>query len=91
MIENDTRDYIHVQVSFPISPKGPYETNDPRETTVGAVLNAAMTHFEVHNDSQFRYLLSYDGIEQKDSTTIGSLAGEKEQVRFNLIKKITQG
>jgi hypothetical protein len=82
---------IHVRVSFPITKKGPYEVEDPSETTVGTVLTGAMNHFEVHNDSQFTYVLAHDGQEEKDSATIGSIAGTAREVRFTLVKKLIQG
>lgn len=82
---------IEVHVSFPISKHGPYNTAVTPETTVGAVLQAAMTHFEVKDDSQFTYVLAFDGLEQSSTVTIGSLAGDAHDVRFTLVKKITQG
>ena len=82
---------IHVRVSFPISKKGAYEHEDPADTSVGTVLAAAMHHFEVQNDTQFTYVLSFDGLEQNDAFTIGSLAGGHDRVHFTLVKKITQG
>ena len=91
MADEPRHERIHVRVSFPISKKGPYEAEDGPNTTVGTVLEAAMKHFEVENDSQFTYVLSHDGEEQADSTTIGSLAGEHDNIRFTLVKKITQG
>ena len=90
MAEAEKRESVRVRVSFPISKKGPYEADDPRTTTVGTVLGAAMKHFQVENDTQFTYVLTFDGVEQKTSTTIGELAGDKDEVRFNLVKKITQ-
>jgi hypothetical protein len=91
MSEPAHNDQMHVRVSFPITKKGPYEAEDPAETTVGTVLAAAMNHFEVHDDSQFTYVLAHDGQEEKDSTTIGSIAGTAREVRFTLVKKLTQG
>ena len=82
---------IHVRVSFPISKKGPFEEEVVPESTVGAVLASAMHHFEVENDSQFTYVLAHDGQEQPDDVTVGSLAHDTREVRFTLVKKITQG
>ena len=89
MAEKNER--IHIRVSFPISPKGPYEAEDARDTTVATVLAAAMDHFKVEDDSQFSYVLAFDGQEQSGGTTIGSLAGDSDRVEFTLVKKITQG
>jgi len=91
MPETARHDRIEVRVSFPISKKGPYQADVTPDTTVGVVLADAMRHFEVQNDSQFTYVLAFDGLERGDATTIGSLAGDSEEVRFTLVKKITQG
>jgi hypothetical protein len=91
MSENVRKEGIRVLVSFPISKKGQYEAEVAPETTVGVVLADAIRHFEVQNDSQFTYVLAYDGLERSDSLTIGSLAGEKNEIKFTLVKKITQG
>jgi hypothetical protein len=91
MAEHEQRERIEVRVSFPISKKGKYEAEVAPETTVGVLLADAMKHFEVQNDSQFTYVLAFDGLERTDSTTIGSLAGEEDEIKFTLVKKITQG
>ncbi len=91
MVEEEIREDVHVLVSFPISRRGSFEASEPRNTTVEVILTAAMDHFGVENDTQFSYLLSCDGIEQRGSILIGSLAGDRGSVRFTLIKKITQG
>jgi hypothetical protein len=91
MAENHKHEHIHVRVSFPITSKGPYEHEEAADTAVGVVLNAAMQHFKVEDDSQFTYVLSFDGEEQAADVTLTTLAGEHDHVRFTLIKKITQG
>ena len=91
MDEGEKHEKIRVRVTFPISKEGPYTAEVPPETTVGTVLEAAMDHFKVQNDAQFNYVLAHDGEELADSTTIGSLAGKSDEVRFTLVKKITQG
>lgn len=82
---------IHVRVTFPISKKGPFEQTYPESTTIGVVLAAAMEHFEVENDTQFSYVLTFDGVEQAATVTVGSLAGEHDRIQCTLVKKITQG
>jgi len=89
--EPETGKEIKVRVSFPISKRGPYEQEFTPDTTVGIVLADAMKYFEVENDTQFVYVLSYDGREQDPATTLGSLVGHSREVRFTLVKKITQG
>jgi hypothetical protein len=91
MTEPDRHEPIRVRVTFPISKKGPYEPEVAPDTTVGTVLTAAMQHFEVHNDTQFTYVLAHDGKEEGDSVTIGSIADRAHEVHFTLVKKITQG
>ena len=61
MSEESEERKIHVRVSFPISKKGAYEAEDHRKTTVSTVLAAAMEHFKVQDDSQFTYVLAFDG------------------------------
>jgi len=82
---------IQVKVTFPASPKHPYEAKDSPQTTVGQVLTAAMSHFEVHDDTQFNFVLSYEGERKDPATTIGSLADHSDEIRFTLIKVITSG
>ncbi len=82
---------ITVKVTFPISRHGPFVDEVGPVATVGQVLAAAMSHFQVHDDSQFRYVLAHDGKEEPDSVTIGSIVGEQRAVNFTLIKKISQG
>lgn len=83
---------LHVKVTFPIAKKGPFQAEFAVDTAAGVVLNDAKNHFEVQDDSQFNYVLAHDGGEIDDlSVTIGSLAGHARDIRFTLVKKITQG
>lgn len=91
MAEEHHPHQIKVKVTFPASPKHPYEAQDSPQTTVGQVLGAAMSHFEVHDDSQFSYVLSYEGERQDSGTTIGALAEHRDEIKFTLIKVITSG
>lgn len=91
MAEQETGSEITARVSFPISKRGPYEHEFTPGMNVGTVLADAMRYFEVENDTQFVYVLSHDGQEQNPGTTLGSLAGHSREVRFTLVKKITQG
>jgi hypothetical protein len=61
------------------------------EVTVGIVLAGAMQHFAVEDDPQFTYVLAFDGQEVANGTLVGSLECDEHEVRFTLIKKITQG
>ncbi len=91
MADQEASKEIEVRVSFPISKGGPFEHEFTPDTTVAAILAGAMKHFKVEDDPQFVYVLSHDGREQSPATTLGSLAGHSHEVRFTLVKKITQG
>ncbi len=82
---------ISVQVSFPVSRKGPYRADVTPATLVETVRQAAMTHFEVSDGAQFTYVLTHDGRRQANDQTVGQVAGEKHSVDFRLVKEITQG
>src|SRR5437016_6339767 len=82
---------IKVQVTFPVSKKGPYRAEDRPETTVGAVRTAAMSWFEVSDGNQFVYLLTHGGQDIPNEKTIDEIAGHAHAVEFKLVKKITQG
>ncbi len=90
-MDEATRQEIKARVGFPISKHGPFERKFPEETTLGVVLADAMKHFDVEDDSQFTYVLAHKGHEESPTTTIGSIAGHDHEVRFTLVKKITQG
>jgi hypothetical protein len=91
MTEVETRTRIRVIVVFPITKKGPFEEQATPDTTVGEVRTAAMEHFGVQDDSQFTYVLAHDGVEEDNSRTIKEIAGTEDEVKFTLVKKITQG
>ena len=91
MEDNDNHKKIRIRVSFPISAKGPYTAEVSSDTVVETVLVAAMDHFEVQNDPHFTYVLNHDGERQSGTETVGSLAGESDEVKFTLVKIITQG
>ena len=82
---------IHVKVTFPLTKGGPYEADDPGETTASAVRAAAMEHFKVTNDAQFTYHLTHDGATVEETATLTSIAGKAHSVSFRLVKEITQG
>ena len=82
---------ITVQVSFPVSAKGPYRAQVAAQDTVGSVRVAAMGFFEVSDGADYTYVLTRGGHDVPDDRTVGQVAGEKESVEFRLVKKITQG
>jgi hypothetical protein len=82
---------ITVQVSFPVSAKGPYRAQVWPEDTVGSVRLAAMEFFTVSDGADYTYVLTHDGQDVPDDQTVGQVAGEKDAVEFRLVKKITQG
>jgi hypothetical protein len=91
MAEVETQTRIRVTVVFPITKKGPFGERVMPDTTVGAVRIAAMEHFGVQDDSQFTYVLAHGGVEEDNSRIVKEIAGTKDEVRFTLVKKITQG
>lgn len=90
-----TQNEIEVKVTFPITIHGPFERKVSEATTVGTVLVEAMKHFEVHDESQFTYVLAHEGRELNPTTTVGSITEHEHEheheVKFTLVKKITQG
>ncbi len=82
---------IKVQVTFPVSKKGPYRAEDPPDTTVGSTRTAAMSWFEVSDGAQFVYVLTHGGQDVSNEKTIGEIAGPARALEFKLVKKLTQG
>jgi hypothetical protein len=91
MTETVTRAEIRVTVTFPITKKGPFEEQVARGATVGSVRTAAMDHFGAQDDSQFVYVLAYNGVEEGNDRTVGQVAGTAQAAKFTLVKKIAQG
>ena len=82
---------IAVQVSFPVSAKGPYRAQVPPQDTAGSVRVATMGFFEVSDGADYAYVLTHGGHDVPDDRAVGQIAGEKDSVEFRLVKKITQG
>jgi len=82
---------ITVQVSFPVSAKGPYRAQVQAQDTVGSVRLASMEFFGVSDGADYTYVLTHGGQDVPDDQTVGQVAGEKEMVEFRLVKKIIQG
>lgn len=91
MSEHKQHDKKHVKVTFAASSEGPYTATEPGSTTASTVLAAAMSHFGVASDSQFSYVLAFDGTEVNGSDTLDQIAGDERNIKFTLVKKITQG
>lgn len=82
---------ITVQVSFPVSVKGPYRAQVPPQDTISSVRLAAMGHFEVSDGADYAYVLTHGGRDVPDAETVEQVAGEKDLVEFRLVKKVVQG
>jgi hypothetical protein len=85
---------IEVQVSFPISARGPYHHRYERSATVGAVRAAAMGHFAVQEEPGSEYYLTDDQQHDRrleDSETVDQAAGEKHELHLTLVKELIQG
>lgn len=86
MTEAMTPAEIRVTVKFPITKKGPFEERVARGATVGSVRTAAMNHFGLQDDSQFIYVLAYDGVEDGNDRTVGEVAGSADAAKFTLVR-----
>ena len=82
---------VEVKVSFPLAGKGPYNDKVDAETTADAVRVAAMGHFGVADDQTATYYLTVDGQRVDASATVGSLAGDKHELKLTLAKELIQG
>lgn len=95
MSEQQAPEAIKVTVTFPVSKKGPFEAEEPRDATVGQVREAAMSYFGVSDSATgntvITYVLTHAGLRQDNSTMLASLAGGAHALSFRLVKVITQG
>lgn len=83
--------HVKVTVTFPLAHKEPYHADDPPDATVGSVLSAAMTHFEVSDDDTTKYYLTHKHERADPNATLEQLADDARAVKFTLAKEITQG
>jgi hypothetical protein len=81
---------IHATVTFPLA-KQPYEAAVAPQTTVGEVRKDAMLKFQIKEEPQSQYYLTYKGERQKDLATVGEVAGHAEALKFTLVKELIQG
>lgn len=88
---------VKVVVSFPLGTGKPYKANEPGDTTVLTVRQAAMAHFGVHEDPGSRYFLTFGPAHQEaaDDRTLQSLADDDDKRRdtleLTLVKELIQG
>jgi hypothetical protein len=82
---------VEAKVSFPLAGKGPYNDKVEPATTADAVRQAAMGHFGVADDQTATYYLTLDGQRVDAAATVGSLAGDKHELKFTLAKELIQG
>jgi hypothetical protein len=82
---------VEVKVSFPLAGKGPYNDKVDPETPADVVRQAAMAHFGVADDQTATYYLTLDGQRVDAAATVGSLAGDKHELKFTLAKELIQG
>lgn len=85
---------VEVAVAFPLSPREPFHHRYARHDTIGAVRLAAMDHFGVHEEPGTVYYLTddrHDDGRLDDSETVGTVAGEHEDLRLTLVKDLVQG
>lgn len=71
----------------------PYKQDAERTETVGQLLAAVMTAFEITPDPQkYKYVLYHGSIALTDiSMTLGAVAGGKEELQLKLSQELIQG
>src|SRR4051812_34953310 len=77
---------VEVKVSFPLAGKGPYNDKVEPGASADVVRQAAMGHFGVADDQTATYYLTLGGQRVDATATVGSLAGEKHELKFTLAK-----
>lgn len=82
---------VKVTVTFPISPRGPFHSEEPDDPTIAAVRQAAMSFFGVAEDGQHAYYLTHAGSQVTDDVTVGEVASHAKAVKFTLVKELIQG
>ena len=82
---------IEVTVTFPLAKGQPYHDKVERETTAGAVREAAMAHFSIQPEPNTTYFLTHEGAPVADTTSVGDVAGKAGAVKFTLVKELIQG
>jgi hypothetical protein len=85
---------VEVTVAFPLSPREPFHHRYDRQDTIGAVRQAAMDHFGVHEEPGTIYYLTddrHDDHRLDDAETVGKVAGEHEDLPLTLVKDLVQG
>jgi hypothetical protein len=82
---------IKVTVTFPIAPGGPFHADEPPDTTIKTLRDAAMAQFGIAEDGQHAYYLTHGGTRVSDGQTVGEIAGHAKAVKFTLVKELIQG
>jgi hypothetical protein len=85
---------VEVTVAFPLSKRDPFHHRYARHDTIGTVRVAAMAHFGVHEEPGTVYYLTddrHDDRRLEDGETIGTAAGEHEDLRLTLVQDLVQG
>lgn len=82
---------IEVTVTFALSTKPPFHKREVGDTTVGAVLAEAMNHFEAKPEPNVAWYLAAHDERQPDSKTVREVAGREDEVKFRLVKDVTNG
>jgi len=82
---------VKITVIFPVSPADAFHAEEPLETTVGAIRQAAMSHFGVADDAEYDYYLTHDARRVPDESAIGELAPHGQAVKLTLVKELIQG
>jgi hypothetical protein len=90
--EERTRTSIKVTVTFPgFSRKPPFQGEFPETAMVGEVRKAAMQYFDVHEDPNSVFYLTFERQRQADDVVLGKLVGPAHAAEFRLAKDTIQG
>lgn len=82
---------IEVTVTFALSTKPPFREREAGDTSVGTVLAEVMKHFEAKPEPNVTWYLTAHDERQPDSKTVREVAGREDQVKFRLVKDVTNG
>ncbi|HEV7679299.1 MAG TPA: hypothetical protein VGQ42_12085 [Candidatus Dormibacteraeota bacterium] len=89
--QHEERALISAVVTFSLGKKEPYHHGYARSTTVGAVLDDARKHFDAKDEPNVVWYLSAHDERQPNDKTLEQLVGHEDEIKFRLVKEVTQG
>jgi hypothetical protein len=83
---------IVVMVRYITSSKQFVDSQASKDETLSALKPRVLDFFELVEDNNKTYQFSHDGLVQSNlAVTLGSLAGDKHELKFNLTEVLKQG